>query len=194
MVSNDITASMLRDAVRRHRYWEDLRFPAAAAGRGAAAPTYDDVDVGYEFAHAPPSNQQLQFIAQIPHQWAIGEDVEVHIHWNLRDDDGAGGEDVKWDIMYRWYQTGDIIPAFGAAVENTIDVSGYLTDEALYTGLADVTPPAGITIVSSILEILLERDTADAADDHPHDVLLKELDIHYPIDALGSWQEDSKWG
>ena len=99
--------------MRRWRWWDDLRFPAAVAGVGANAPTYDQVDIGWEFSHNPGANQQLQYICQLPHSWAIGEAIEVHIHWSLRDDAGAAGEDVKWDIYYRWYQTGDAIPAFG---------------------------------------------------------------------------------
>ena len=183
----------LANGMRRWRWWDDLVMRDQAIGVGASVPIWDTTNVGWQFTDTPPNNRQMQFITQMPHNYALGEDVEIHIHWALLDDDGAGGEDVKWDVQYRVTQTGGIIGAFPAMTENTIDVSGYLQNEMLYTDLADIDMSA-ITDISAIVEIILERDTDDAADDHPHDVILKELDIHYPIDSLGSWQEGAKWG
>jgi hypothetical protein len=165
-----------------------------AVGVGASKPAWDTTNLGWVFTDSPPNNHQMQFITQMPHNYALGEEIEIHIHWALLEDDGAGGEDVKWDVQYRVTETGGIIGAFPAMTENTIDVSGYLQHEMLYHDLADIDMSA-ITMTSAIVEIILERDTVGAtADDHPHDVILKELDIHYPIDSLGSWSELGKWG
>jgi hypothetical protein len=178
--------------MRGHRWWDDLRFPATRAGVGASAPTYDTANVGYVFSDNPPSNQQLQFIAQLPHAWAEGSTISPHIHWALLDDDGAANEDVKWDLLYRWHNIGAAIPAAWTTLENTIDVSARLADVHELDGWTDIVG-TGFTR-SSIIECLVERDTADAADDHPHDVILKEFDIHFQIDSLGSWAEVGKWG
>jgi hypothetical protein len=184
----------LMNEMRRGRWWEDLRMAAVAVGVGAVTPSWDGTNLGWIFPDVVGNNPQMQFITQMPHNYALGEDVEIHIHWALVDTDGAANEDVKWDVQYRVTQTGGIIGAFPAMTENTIDVSSYLQHELLYHDLADI-DMSGVTETSAIVEIILERDTAGVtADDYKHDVLLKELDIHYPIDSLGSWAELSKWG
>ena len=172
-------------------WWDDLRFPSNLASVGANAPTWDPVNLGYVFSHNPPNNQQLQFIGQLPHSFMLGTAIDVHIHWALLAD-GAAGEDVKWDVLGRWYETGDVISGF-TTFETTVDVSTSLLDVSLFNDLVTV-PSTSIEEVSSILELKLERDTDDAIDDHPHDVILKELDIHYQIDQPGSYGEMAKWG
>lgn len=174
-------------------WWEDLPMRLIAVGVGASKPTWDTTNLGWVFTDAPPNNQQMQFISQMPHSWILGVEVEIHIHWALLDDDGAANEDVKWDVQFRVNETGDIIGAFPAMTENTVDVSGYLQNELLYTDLADI-DMSGIAESSAIVEVILERDTADAADDHPHDVILKELDVHFQLDQPGSIGETTKWG
>jgi len=177
-------------------WYDDLRFPAASAGVGATAPVWDTTNVGYIFDDNPgANNEQLQFIAQLPHQWRVGGYVDIHIHWVLLEDDGAADEDVKWDALYRWYEIGATSQAAAGfdTLTTTVDVSGMTQWYHTYTEIGNPTAPASPG-VSSILEIKLERDTQDAADDHPHNVLLKELDLHYEIDSMGSTSDTAKWG
>jgi len=188
-----ITPMDITHALKNGKWYEDLRFPAYAAATGPTAPTYDQTNLGYEFNDNPAANEQIQFIAQIPHHWRQGGYMDIHIHWCLLEDDGAADEDVKWDALYRWYEIGATSNAAFTELSNTVDVSGYTQWIHQFTEIGNPTPPA-TPGVSSILEIKLERDTDDAADDHPHSVLLKELDLHYEIDSMGSWEEASKWG
>jgi hypothetical protein len=181
-------------AMKNGRWYDDLRFPAASARVGATAPTWDTTNIGYIFDDNPGgANEQLQFVAQLPHQWRIGGYVDIHIHWILLEDDGAATEDVKWDALYRWYEIGATSNAGFTELSNTVDVSSQLQWIHTFTEIGEPTAPASPG-VSSILEIKLERDTQDAADDHPHNVLLKELDLHYEIDSPGSLGEAAKWG
>ena len=73
----------LMNEIRRGRWWEDLRMASIAVGVGASTPSWDGANLGWIFAAAPPNNHQMQFISQMPHTYALGEDVEIHIHWAL---------------------------------------------------------------------------------------------------------------
>lgn len=179
-------------AMKRGIWWDDLRFPANIAGKGAQAPTWDTTNLGYIFSHNPPSNQELQWIALFPHGWTEGSTVEPHIHWALTVNGGAG-EDVKWDMLYRVYESvGGSVAGAWNTLEQTIDVSAINADIATVTGFTPVSM-SGSTL-AAVMEVRLQRDTADAADDHAQDVLLKEFDIHAQFDQLGSIGTFAKWG
>jgi len=173
-------------------WWDDLRFPAQRVGVGAQAPTWDTTNLGYVFNDAPPSgNQEIQVIAQLPHTWLEGSMVEVHIHWCLLEDNGDTDETVKWDLLWRWYNVGSTSNGSWTTSQNSIDVSAQSQWISL---LSEVGSLAGAGFqISSLLELRLQRDTDDAADDHPHDVLLKEIDLHYQKDQPGSLHEYGKW-
>ena len=171
--------------------WDDLRFPATSIRSGANAPTWDATHVGWSFSNNPPNNQEVQAVCQLPHAWREASTVHAHIHWYLTVG-GGGGEDVKWDLLYRVASIGGTFPAGWTTLPTTVDVSGYAVREHIYTDLGDITM-AGEG-VSCIVDIRLQRDTADAADDHEQDVILKEIDFHIRKDAFGSVQETSKWG
>lgn len=181
----------LREAMRRHRWWEDKAAPAQSVRQGANAPTWDTTEVGWLFANAPPANQEIQGNLQLPHRWAEGSSLRAHIHWYLTVA-GAANEDVKWDLLYRVASIGGTFPAGWTTLEQTVDVSAYAIREHLYTEWTAIAVPS--ETISMMLDFRVQRDTADAADDHEQDVILKEFDIHYEIDSLGSWEELTKWG
>jgi hypothetical protein len=181
----------LGHAMRGHDWWEDLRMPAQAIRVGAQAPTWNTTEIGWEFDDAPPFNQEVQLVAQMPHQWRENSAMIFHIHWTLLNA-GAAGEDVKWDVLYRHAAIGGVWVAGFIVQQVTVDVSAVVAREHIVTAWA--TPVQYTMGISSIFDIRIERDTADAADDHPHPVILKSFDIHYRIDSPGSWQETLKWG
>lgn len=173
-------------------WWEVMGFPAQALAVGANAPSWDTTNLGYEFNDNPAvSNEEVQAIAHMPHTWVEGSTIGIHTRWILLEDDGAANEDVKWDILYRWYDTGETSNGAWTTAETTVDVSGKTQWISLITELASVSGSG--SSISSLLELRLQRDTNDAADDHPHSVLLKELDVHYQIDQPGSLFEYGKW-
>lgn len=184
-----ITPSRLAQSRKMFDCWEDLRFPAQAVGPGATAPNWDSTYLGYKFVHNAGANEEVQGVAQLPHRWREGSSIHAHIHWILTVN-GAANEDVKWDLLYRWVNIGGTFGAW-TTLEVTVDVSSYSANDHLYSEWALIAG-AGFTI-SSILDWRIQRDTADAADDHPQDVVLKEFDIHYQADAFGSWGEYNKW-
>lgn len=171
--------------------WQEFVIPAAAVGAGANAPTWDTTEVGWNFSNNPPNNQEVQSPAEMPHEWREGSTVDVHLHWYLLVG-GAGGEDVKWDLLYRFASVGGVYPAGWTPLSVTVDVSAYAIREHLMTEFTAIALP-GETLSCGI-DLRLQRDTADAADDHEQDVIMKHLDIHYRADSFGSVNDDVKWG
>jgi len=175
--------------------WDDLRFPATAVGVGANAPPWNTAHVGWNFQPNPPNNQEIQAVAQMPHRWREGSTIHVHIHWYLAVA-GAVGEDVKWDILYRVASPGGTFPVGWTTNQALVDVSGYGVREHVYTDLGDIAMGGmmGAETISVIIDLRLQRDTQDAADDHNQGVIFKELDLHYQADSFGSYDEWAKWG
>ena len=171
--------------------WDDLRFPAQAIGRGANAPTWDTTHVGWSFSNNPPNNQEVQLTAQMPHGWREGSSIHIHMHWYLL---VAGGvnEDVKWDLLYRIANVGGTFPAGWVVLENTVNVSADGIRDHLVTEWTAVVM-TGKTL-SCFIDLRVQRDTQDAADDHEQNVILKEVDIHHQREAFGSVEEWAKWG
>lgn len=188
---HDLTAAELREAVRRHRYWEAIPFPATAVGTGVNAPSWDPTAVGWSFSHNPPNNQEVQAVGHAPFHWAIASDFHVALHWYLTVA-GAAGEDVKWDLLYRGVNPGGTWPVGWTTLQMTVDVSGYGIGDDIETHWPIISG-AGLQH-SVMMDFRVQRDTADAADDHHSPVIFKILEAHYQRDSLGGWQEDSKWG
>ena len=171
--------------------WNEFVIPAAAIGSGANAPTWDATEVGWNFSNNPPNNQEVQSPAEMAHEWREGSAIEVNFHWYLLVA-GAAGEDVKWDLLYRFASVGGTYPAGWTADSVTVDVSAYGVREHLMTEFAAIVM-TGETLSCGI-DLRLQRDTQDAADDHEQHVILKHLDIHYRADAFGAVDDVAKWG
>jgi len=191
-MGDKITAIDLSFAMRRHHWWDDLRAPAGVAKTGPTAPTWDTTEVGWNFDNNPGANESVQINMQMPHSWVEGSDVVPHIHWCLTVN-GAAGEDVAWVLQYRVASIGGTFPAgFTTLGARIIDVSGYSARDHIVTTFTNFTM-AGHTI-SAMMDIKLNRQTSAAEDDHESPVILKEFDLHYRKNALGSWQDSLKWG
>lgn len=163
---------------------------AQAIGVGANAPTWDTTHVGWSFASAPPNNQECQLNVHFQRSWREGTNIHATIHWHLTND-GAAGEDVKWDLLYRWANVGAVYPGW-TTVPITINVSAAVTLEHLRNEFAVIAGAGFLT--RSIFQARLQRDTADPTDDHPHPVIFTKFSVHHETDAFGSVSHDLKWG
>ena len=161
-------------------YWEDLRFPASRIRQGATQkPDFDTDDLGLLFPQND-TDEIAYIIAQMPHSMKIGSDLEPHIHFYQTSVDTP-----VFKIDYRWYDNGgDPTGAFTTIIMDSLSFV-YTSDTILQIGEFPLIEGSGISGVSSILDVKLYRDDNVVTGD----VLLKEFDIHYEIDAPGSRTE-----
>lgn len=159
--------------------WDDFRFPAQAINPPGIAsdPTWDTTNIGWSFANG--ATKVIQMVAQMPHGWVEGSRIHPHIHW---EPSTAATGNVLWRLQYRWRDEGDTAEAL-----TTLDILAPANGTAL-TLQRDFFPyvsGAGKE-KSSILELQLSRIGGDTTDTFSGAAILKEFDIHYQLDSLGS--------
>lgn len=164
--------------------WDDLRFPASAVRLGGAAPaTFQAYKDGGVLAFASTPDQYVFIVAQMPHTWQEGTDIETHLHWAIPTSGaGTGAENVKWDLTYSWSNIGGTIPD-STPDTLTRDVQSITAHTHLFNSFGTITG-TGKTY-SSCLIISLKRDTA-VANDYAGAVYLIEFDIHYKKNRFGT--------
>ena len=183
--------------------WDDLRVsPISVKVTGNNQPDWElwknngGVSAGvYTYMFDPLADEEVWFEAQLPHGYAEGEDIEVHVHWfpdSLADGTPANQE-VEWGLEYVWVDISEDPAAnttliYGSthtpADANVAADRHYLTEIGVLTG-------TGYKI-SSILMCRLFRNADGANDDYEDDVGLLSVDFHVPINTLGSRTEDAK--
>lgn len=172
-------------------FYDDMRFPAAAANPPGQAsdPDFDTTNGGFLFASA--GTELLFFAAQLPHGWYEGSILGPHVHWQKTSD--AGG-DVVWQFSYKWAPIGEVMDAaftdVSASTTITATPDNDTTDEHLITSFGDL--DASGRQISDMMLIKLSRLGDDGDDTYGADVRLLEFDIHYEIDSFGSAIEFQK--
>ena len=164
--------------------WDDLFFPLTTAKQGQTdKPAFDPNGIGYLY---PPSDttQIMYMIAQMPHSWAQGTNIDPHVHWKQ---ESTGSPVFKMD--YKWFPIGGSVPdtysTFVMANKRLAYTSGSM--HQLNSGSAMISG-SNITGVSSIMIIKLYRD--DNA--YAGNALVYQFDIHYLKDGFGSFNEFTK--
>jgi hypothetical protein len=161
--------------------WDDLRFPFTQTRRGALGkPDFDYTDIGLLF----PQNdvtEIIYLIAQIPHGYRPGSDIRPHIHWRQ-----TGAALPTWVMEYKWFNTGDAIPASFTTISASTAVITY-TSGSIHqlTSFGDI-DGSGKSLSSILLIKLYRNDNIVTGD-----VLAYEFDIHYQSIAAGSRNEFS---
>lgn len=162
--------------------WEDLRTPASGinpSGSPSAA-TPNTTDGSLTFAKG---NVAIAWF-QMPHQWKMGTDIHLHIHWSKATTHNGS---VHWQMKYKWGNIGDVMPAFSLLADGVeiVPNSNIVDKHALLTFTA--VPGLGKTL-SSMICVYLSR-TNDGNDTFTGNCNLYEIDLHYEIDTLGSQEE-----
>ena len=170
--------------------WDDLRFPASAVRVGSAQPaTEQSYRGGIVLSFASNADNSVYFIAQMPHKWKEGTDIEIHVHWTIPvSGAGGGAENVKWDITHSVASIGGSFPV-ESTITATHDVQNDSANDHLLTNIGTI-DMAGHTFSNCII-FSLTRDTG-VANDYASAAYLVEVDIHYQIDSLGSKEEYAK--
>ena len=166
--------------------WEDLRFPATSINpAGAPGPMgFDTTNIA--FTASATGTESVAIVAQIPHAWLEGSDIEPHVHWQPTT---TGAGNVVWQLQYKWtnpheadagsFTTINILePAGGTSLRHNIGSFGNISG----TG----------KVISSLLTCIISRLGSDALDTYAATALLKEFDIHYKSDSVGSVGQYSK--
>lgn len=164
--------------------WDDLKFPANTIRQGSTSkPDFDVTNLGLLF----PQNDNTEIaymIAQMPHEWMIESNLSPHIHY-VQDE----AQEPVFKIDYRWYKNGsDPTGSFTTITANTF-VFTYTSGSIIQIVSFPNISATGIDTVSSILDIKLYRDDNIVSGD----ILVKEFDIHYQVDSLGSDLEYTKY-
>lgn len=161
--------------------WDDSRAPASTIsifGLGTD-PSFDSTNIGYLFDSS--STETLYIIMQIPHSYKEGSNIRPHIHWEPTDTNTGY---VTWQMEYKWTNIDDTEAVSFTTI--SIDSNG---DGTAYKHQVAPLPEIDGTgkKISSILSIKLSR--LGGSDTYTGDALLKEFDIHYQINSLGSREE-----
>jgi len=158
--------------------WEDLRFPATAINPvGAPSPMgFDTTRIA--FTAATGQTQTIAVVAQLPHSWKIGSTIYPHVHWQPTTTNTGS---VLWRIEYKWNDLNTVEPANFIP----LDVSQVASGSAYMHQLIGWTiSGSAISNISSLLTILVSR--IGGSDSYTGTALLKEFDIHYEVNTLGS--------
>lgn len=171
--------------------WDDLPPSSVATVGGPSVPSnsaYNGNLRAYEFVGTGPTAKELHLGFQMRHAYVEGSSIVPHLHLYIPDD-VAGGV-IKFYCEYTWVNVGGSEAA-------TTTISGTITR----AGSAGVSGNAILSFgavvgagmdVSSIFSCRVYRDPADVADTFAASVWLKQADIHYMADSIGSDQEFSK--
>ena len=138
------------------------------------------------------NEEELYFVAQMPHAWDEGTDIECHVHWVPASTSASAGLDVCWGLEYTW---ANINGTFGNTTliygdEQTNGATETITVDKHYLTELGTIDATGKTM-SSMLVCRVFRDATGAGgtDDYDDDAGLLEIDFHYQINSLGSKEE-----
>jgi len=165
--------------------WDDLRFPATAVNPPGAVsdPDFDATNIGWLFDDG--TTETLMMIGQMPHARKPDSDIELHLHWEPTN---TNTDTVYWQILYKWTNIGSVEQAGW----DTLIVKAAGAGTAYHHTLSDFGTIDGTGMnLSSIISMKLSRVGGHSSDGYNADALLKEFDIHYEIDRLGSRNEAS---
>jgi hypothetical protein len=180
--------------------WDDLRFPALTAKVGGVNdPSWGQLkDNGsgstgvYIYFFDKNTEQELFFVAQMPHSWAEGTDIEAHVHWTPASTAPGAGTDVCWGLEYTWANIngtyGNTAIIYGdeqsnGATETITADKHYLTELGTISG-------SGKTISSCLVcRVFRDAGSTGGTDDYDDDAGMIEVDFHYQINSFGSDDE-----
>ena len=158
--------------------FDDLFFPLTAGKVGVVdQPPFSTTEIAYLFPQNNPSHI-IYIIGQMPHSWALGTDIQPHIHWKQTT---AGS--VVFKIDYKWFNLGENVPANFNTYVMASPLFPYTSGSIaqLTTGSAKISG-SHISEESSMLLVKLYRDD----NTYTGNAVTYQFDIHIEKDALGS--------
>jgi len=184
----------LRENVRiMHEVWDDMRAPASALKipAGLNPPTWDDTFIGWLFegTGVATPDEAIFAIFHLPHTYREGTSVVPHVHWQATSNLLGN---VYWQLEYVWLNTGDVQGPAGGLT--TIFITPAVSGAVLTMQYSEFAPLVKVNAtVSSTIACILTRMSTDIGDSYADNALLKEFDMHFQKDALGSVGQVRKW-
>jgi len=186
-IEADGTAKFNGDAT----VWDDLRVPAQNTKLNPlkSEPNFESLIGGLfalKFDTSNADDESVHFVAQMPHSYKEGSDIEPHIHWTP---DTTNTGNVYWSFEYTIV---NIDGTFGATttIEITVPADGIAFKHQL-SGF-EMIDGAGLTISHMIICRLTRRSSSQAADTFTGNACFLEFDFHYIKDTVGSREETAK--
>lgn len=172
-------------------YWDDLRVPLSNTQLNPAQsePDFEDTGDGvfaWGFDTGNDSIESLHFIAQLPHLYKEGTDIDCHIHW-FPNTTNTG--DVVWKVFWKIASINDTFSAVDSF--RTVEAAGGVVFGHQLTDIGDI-DGTGIDISAVIMGNITRLGTA-TDDTYTGTVYGLEIDFHYQIDAPGSETEMVKY-
>jgi len=162
--------------------WDDLRFPSTQTKLGSnLKPDFDQTNVGLLF----PQNDATEVVyvnVQMSHTYKIGTSIFPHVHFVQ-----SAATVPVFKMAYRWYDKGASAIAAFTTIATTGLVFPYTSGSIHQVAVFPNIVPTVVGL-SSMLDIKLYREDNVVTGD----VLVKEFDIHYEIDSLGSRAVETK--
>jgi len=160
---------------------------------------------GYEFGYGRGVFQSGHFQAQLPHSYVPGTPIEPHVHVRLDPaSEGAAGQTLLLEFEYIWVNICEPRPADTRilSINHTITEEDLREDNVMISFGFIEKENADI---SSMLDCRFSRITFDPEwgkdfwssqglenDSFQGNLIFKEFDFHYQIDAAGSSRRDHK--
>lgn len=175
--------------------WIDLVAPAMALAGGAAAPQLIDTGSGLGMqGMGYDNNDEAYGVLQMPHSLALTNAnrsvlfIEPHAHWSTAAAAGAGTTNVQWRMIWCWASQRNSSFSFSGTSTVTMATTGITN--SYYASFGNITNNgAGI---SSIFRFKIGRISSGANDYGATRVILDQVDIHVPVDRVGSSQITSQ--
>jgi len=169
-------------------YYDDLRFPAQAINPAGAvaAPSVDSTETGFPgtLLFSGTLDHMVALTAQMSHTWKEGSSIYPHLHWAKTT--SAAGDNVTWELYYRFINKGAAPGAWFTAQAGTMVVNHNGIAEAEAITAFPAIDMTGRTISQNIAIRIYRRGSSDA---YNSDARLFEFDIHYLLDRHGSEAE-----
>ena len=163
--------------------YDDLRFAAAAINPpGLASDPSRDSDDGCFLFSATLINL-ITIQAQMPHEWAEGTPIVLHLHWSPTNTNTGN---VLWRVEYKIANVGEVFPG-SRTTADVLSAGSGTADMHQIAAWAEV-PMTGKKI-SCMIRIKISRIGNEVTDTYNANAKLNEFDIHYMKDGLGSVQE-----
>lgn len=206
---------------KKNALWDDLRVTAnmmtVSGAQFSKAPTYVPILTnkdrgpsfsglqGYRFACGRGVFQSGHFQAQIPHGYVPGTPIEPHVHVRLDPaSEGKAGQKLLLEFEYIWINVGEARPD----TTKIISINHQIGEEDLQRDNLMISfgfIEKADAEISSMLDCRFSRITFDPDwgkdfwsnqglenDSFRGDLIFKEFDFHYQIDAPGSSAPDHK--
>ncbi len=165
--------------------WDDINISILPPTNAAGVPDVvafngDATLLCYSFHGTTTSVHKVASSMEILHGYKEGSDIHFHVHWYPTT---AGAGNVKWILVYTWFNKGTIPPA-STTVTSVVAASGVAWQEQTTSWTIS---GAGMEHGSRLV-FELQRNPADAQDTYTGGAAVTDMGVHYEKDTLGSRQ------